>query len=131
MPQFNEYFLNKIAKLPPDISALVDKYPHEIMNVIYAWDDEPFPDNYIPETMDIYYGMSETVNVSVVNGVLRKYNVPKFNTNPPSVTVWFDGSIVYIEIEGKEVLNKLGGASLPQVTIDTSTFIDMLTGVKS
>ncbi|MEA5566643.1 hypothetical protein [Anabaena sp. UHCC 0399] len=131
MRQFNEYFLNEIAKLPPDIAALAHKYPREMMSVIYAWDEEPFPEGYIPHNIEIYYALPGEVNVRIVDGVLRKYNVPEFEGNPHYVSVFLDGDVAYIEIEGQEVLNKLGGATLPQVTIDPSTLIEMLTGSKS
>jgi hypothetical protein len=117
--------------LSPDIAALVDKYPREMMNVIYAWEERPFPEGYIPKRIDIYYALPGEVNVRILDGVLTKYNVPEFEGNPHYVSVFFDEKIAYIEIEGQEVLNKLGGATLPKVTIDPSTLIEMLTGSKS
>ncbi|MCF2151948.1 hypothetical protein IQ276_037195 [Desmonostoc muscorum LEGE 12446] len=124
---FSEYDLREIAKLPSDISALANKYPCEIINVADAWNDDPFPDGYIPRIFEIYYGTSENANVYIVDGVLQEYNVPEFEGNAPSVSVLFDGNFAYIEIEGREILNKLGGAVLPSVTINPSTLVQMLT----
>ncbi|MBD2615953.1 hypothetical protein H6G94_32705 [Nostoc punctiforme FACHB-252] len=124
---FSKYDLRQIAKLPSDISALAEKYPCEIINVADAIDDDPFPDGYIPHIFEIYYGTSDNANIYIVDGVLQDYNVPEFDGNTPSVSILFDGNFAYIEVEGKELLNKLGGAVLPHVTINPSTLIEILT----
>jgi hypothetical protein len=124
---FSEYDLREIAKLPAEIAVLAEKYPCEIINIADAWNEEPFPDGYIPHIFEIYYGTSDDANVYIVDGVLQDYNVPAKGGNTPSVSILFDGNFAYIEIEGREVLNKLGGAVLPHVTINPSTLINMLT----
>lgn len=123
---FSEYDLREIAKLPSDIAVLANKYPCEIINIADAWNDDPFPDGYIPRIFEIYYGTSDDANVYIVDGVLQDYNVPEKDGHTSSVSILFDGNFAYIEIEGREILNKLGGAVLPHVTIDPSTLVNML-----
>ncbi|RUR72658.1 hypothetical protein DSM107007_56720 [Nostoc sp. PCC 7120 = FACHB-418] len=56
MNKFSDYELSLLAKLPLDIAALANEHRIDIMNAAECWDEPPFPDNYIPEMIEIYYG---------------------------------------------------------------------------
>ncbi|MBD2651184.1 hypothetical protein [Nostoc foliaceum] len=123
---FSDYDRKQLAKLPPDIAALADKYPSEILNTADSWDNLPFDANYFPECLEVYSGDADDANIFVLNGVLKDY-VPSYaEKNTSSITVMIDGEFAYIEVEGRQVLNKLGGIVLPEVAINPELLIQSI-----
>lgn len=110
-----EYEHKIISKLPSEIASLADKYPIQVMNVANSWEIQPLPENYIPHYISVFCGDSEESSIFFLDGELVDYtpvNVERKNT---SLSVRIDGNFVYIEIEGQEILNKLGGVVLPEM----------------
>lgn len=124
--QLNDYDRQEIAKLPPDIAALADKYPCEIVNVVDSWDDEPFPDNYIPQYVEIYSDAGEQTSLCILDGVLTDYVPALLSINTSTVQVIIDGKFTYIEIEGRVIINHLGGVVLPELAINPSELLQVL-----
>ncbi|MHC5746496.1 MAG: hypothetical protein ACYTXT_32300 [Nostoc sp.] len=122
----SDYDRKQIAKLPPDIAALADKYPSEILNTADSWDNLPFDVNYFPECLEVYSGDADDANIFVLNGVLKDYVPVPAEKNTSSITVMIDGEFAYIEIEGRQVLNKLGGIVLPEVAINPDVLIQSI-----
>lgn len=113
------------AKFPPDIAVLAQKYPCEIYNALDALDSEPLPHNYIPKAIDVYNDVDDEPVFQVWEGELERY-VPSERKNAAAIQVGSDGNWVYIEIEGKVILNKLGGVILPEVNITESLVLELL-----
>ncbi|MBD2531904.1 hypothetical protein H6G97_20875 [Nostoc flagelliforme FACHB-838] len=124
MSQFSAYELEQLAKLPSEIAALANKYRVDIVNAGEFWDQPPFPDNYIPELVEIYYGYTDSPDVFIRNGVLEDYRVRNLDDNTPSVAVQIDDQWAYIQIEGREILNRLGGVVLPDVIVKPSLLLN-------
>jgi hypothetical protein len=122
--QLSDYELEKIAKLPPEIAALAKNYPSDIFNAAEFWNEPPFPDNYIPELVEIYYGDTDSPDVFIMNGKLEDYRVHNIDDNAQSIAVQIDDQWAYIQIEGKEILNRLGGVVLPDVIVDPSMLLN-------
>lgn len=122
----NDYDRQEIAKLPPDIAALADKYPCEIVNVVDGWDDEPFPLNYVPQYVEIYSDAGAKASLCILNGVLTDYTPANPEINTSTVQVIIDGKFAYVEIEGRVIINHLGGAILPEIAVNPSELLQVL-----
>jgi hypothetical protein len=122
----NDYDRQEIAKLPPDIAALADKYPCEIVNVVDGWDDEPFPDNYVPQYVEIYSDAGEEASLCILDGVLTDYTPANPEINTSTVQVIIDGKFAYVEIEGRVIINHLGGVILPEIAVNPSSLLQVL-----
>ncbi|WP_414541659.1 hypothetical protein [Nostoc sp. CCY0012] len=126
-----QHYQDECAKLPSDIATFANKYFiqyfNEFVNTIDSWHDEPLPDGYIPHSFEIYYGTSHSPHIHIVDGVLEEYTLPELEKNSPSVTLIIDSNFVYIEVEGKEILNKIGGAILPKIITNPSLLLSSLT----
>ncbi|MCC5640008.1 hypothetical protein LC593_30105 [Nostoc sp. CHAB 5844] len=115
-----------ISKLPPEIAALANKYPSDIFNAAESWNDPSFPDNYIPETIEIFCD-NESV-VFIQDGELQDYQPTIAERNSTTITVIIDSNFAYIEIEGQEILNKLGGVIFPDIFVSHSELILEIAG---
>ncbi|MBE9210536.1 hypothetical protein IQ244_29345 [Nostoc sp. LEGE 06077] len=124
-PLSDEDWQQIAAKLPSDVALLAHKYPCEIYNALDAWDDEPLPNNYIPQAIDVYNDVDDEAVFQVWEGKLERY-VPSERKNAAAIQVGIDGNWVYIEIEGKVILDKLGGVILPLVNVTESSVIELL-----
>jgi hypothetical protein len=113
------------AKFPPDIAVLAHNYPCEIYNALEALDNEPLPNNYIPQAIDVYNDVDEEAIFQVWEGKLERY-VPTERKNAAAIQVGIDGNWVYIEIEGRVILDKLGGVILPFVNVTESLVLELL-----
>ncbi|GAX39001.1 hypothetical protein [Nodularia sp. NIES-3585] len=129
MTNFSAYDLKQIAKLPPAIAALAEKYPSDILNAAEVWDEPPFPENHIPEIIEIYYGETEVSDVLIINGEIKDFRVRDVDDNTP-ISVLIDDQHTYLQIEGKEIMNRLGGVILPELFIDPTTLIKSVLGEK-
>jgi hypothetical protein len=122
--EFCEYDLKLIAKLPPSIQALKEKYPVSIVNAAEYWDEPPLPEGYIPGDVEVFYG--DDVNDSdllILNGNLDSFTLEEPEGEPPVMSVLIDGSWAYIQIEGQIILNRLGGVALPDVLVDPAALL--------
>jgi hypothetical protein len=118
--------LEQIAKLPPEIAALAPKYPIQLVNVADSWNNKPLPENYIPRDIEVYCGDSEEVLIYVLEGEILDFNPVEADRKSTSLSVRIDGDFVYIEIEGKEILNKLGGVILPEISFSPEEILQNL-----
>lgn len=129
MNNLSEYEWQLLSKLPLDIAALVNNYRTDIINAAEFWDEPPFPDNHVPEFIEIYYGDAESPHIFIVNGELQDYNVTNLPNNTKSISVLIDDQWAYIQIEATIILNRLGGVVLPDVLVSPSSLINSLVGV--
>lgn len=129
MNNLSEYELQLLSKLPLDIAALVNNYHTDIINAAEFWDEPPFPVNYVPEFIEIYYGDAESPHIFIVNGELQDYNVTNLPDNNKSISVLIDDQWAYVQIEGQVILNRLEGVILPDVLVSPSSLINSLVGV--
>lgn len=123
MTKFSPDELENLAKLPPEIAALADKYPVEIVNAAEFWNDPLFPDNYIPHLVEIYYGNTDGPDVFVMDGELISFHMRHLEAVTPIIAVQIDDQWAYIQIKGQEILNRLGGVVFPDVIINPTTFL--------
>ena len=115
--------IEDIRKMPDWVGELAQKYPVEIVNASEVWEREKFPRNYIPETIEIFYGNPERPQIVVFGN-----EVVTFLVTPPeikTITVFIDSYCAYVEVEGKEIVNKLGGVILPEVIVEPSRLISI------
>ncbi|NDJ26135.1 hypothetical protein GS682_32090 [Nostoc sp. B(2019)] len=123
----SDYDQQLIDRLPSHIAALIDKYFFEIMNVADSWENPCLPDNYVANEIELYTSEDlENPIISISNGVLERYAFPKEGNNCSTSTLMFDGEFVYIEVEGKEVLNKMGNVPFPEMIINPVSLINSL-----
>lgn len=115
-----------ISKLPPEIASLAERYPSEILNTADSWDEEPFPKGYIPKSIEVYCGDEEVV--FILDGLLDFYQPINISRNSTTLTVMIDSNFAYIEIEGKEILNKIGGVVLPDIVNYPSEVLTEIAG---
>lgn len=124
----SEYELKQIAELPPDIAALAEKYPSDIANVAEYWNEPPFPENYLPKTIEIYYGDTDSPSIFIMDGKLEDYET-RLQENTSTIGVFIDAQCAYIQIDNREIFNRLGGVILPDIVVDPSKLIQsLLTG---
>lgn len=120
-------YQKEFIKLFPHLSGFASKYfvkhYNEFINAVDSWDDEALPDGYIPQNVEVYYCKSHSPHIYVVDGVLQDYNSPELEDNNSSITLIIDSSFAYIQVEEKEILNKLGGAILPEIIMNPSTML--------
>jgi len=131
MNKFSDYELSLLAKLPLDIAALANEHRIDIMNAAECWDEPPFPYNYIPEMIEIYYGNTPSPHVFIVNGELEDYRLDDLDLNTKSIAVQIDDQWAYIQIEGQEILNRLGGVILPDVVIEPTALLNSVLQVEN
>jgi len=112
-----EYERNKIAKLPAKIAELADRYLIQVLNVADSWDKKPLPENYTPHYVSVYCGDNEDSSMLVLDGELIDFTPVEAERKSTSLSIKIDGTFVYIEIEGQEILNKLGGVVLPEINL--------------
>lgn len=129
MTNLSEYELQLLSNLPLDIVALVNNYHTEIINAADFWDEPPFPDNHVPEIIEIYYSDAESPHIFIVNGELKDYKVTNLLDNTKSISVLIDDQWAYIQIEENVILNRLEGVVLPDVLVSPSTLINSLVGI--
>lgn len=129
MNNLSEYELQLLTKLPLDIVALVNNYRTDVINAAEFWNEPPFPESHIPEFIEIYYGDAESPHIFIMNGEIKDYKVSNLPDNTKSISVLIDDQWAYIQIEGQEILNRLGGVVLPDVLVSPSTLINSLVGV--
>ncbi|MBD2438854.1 hypothetical protein [Nostoc sp. FACHB-110] len=129
MSEFSDYELQLLSKLPLDIALLANNYRIDILNAAEFWDEPPFPENYVPELVEIYYEDAESPHVFIRNGKLEDYTLIASETNAKSIAVQIDHQWAYIQIEGQEILNRLGGVVLPEVIVDLPTLTNSALGV--
>lgn len=131
MSNFSNYELKALSKLPLDIAALANNDVNRvsIINAADYWDEPPFPENYIPEFIEIYYEDADSPHIFIVNGQLKDYNVANLPDTTNTLSVLIDDQWAYIQIEGNVILNRLGGVVLPDVLVSPSSLINSLVGV--
>lgn len=121
----SDYERQIISKLPPDIAALADKYPSDIFNAAEYYECPPFPDGYIPHSIEIYYQEdADNSNVFIVDGILKDYKIDNLDEKSQFIGVQIDDEWGYIQIEGKEILNRLGSVILPDVILQPTVLIN-------
>ncbi|MBD2596049.1 hypothetical protein H6G74_17200 [Nostoc spongiaeforme FACHB-130] len=132
MIEFSDYELKALSKLPFDIAVLANNelYRNSLMNAADYWDEPPFPENHIPEFIEVYYGDADSPHIFIVNGELQDYDVANLPDTSKTISVLVDDQWTYIEIEGKVILNRLGGAILPDILVSPSSLVDSLIGVR-
>lgn len=105
------------SKLPPQFAALKDKYPLTIANVAEFWELPPYPTGYVPEFIDIYYDDEDTLQaaISIKNGKLAYIELEDPVTDPALIYLTIEDDPAYVQIEGRVIFNRLGGAVLPDI----------------
>ncbi len=113
------------AKFPPDVIALCSKYPIDILNASDSFDNPPLQHNYIPKLIEIYYEQTLSPQVFIMDGILEDYHLllSERQKDYNSISVMIDHDWAYIEVEGKILLNRLGGVILPDVIIEPAKLI--------
>ncbi len=106
--------------LPPQFAALKDKYPQTISNLAEYWSLPPYPPGYIPEDIDIYYEDDNFIDsaIAIENGHLKSVLLEDSATDPSLIYMAIENDPAYVQIEGKVIFNRLGGAVLPPVAIN-------------
>jgi hypothetical protein len=126
--EYLQRYQKEFVALFPGLSSFADQYFvkhfNEFKNAVDYWDDEPFPEGYTPFNIEIYYCKSHSPHIYIVEGILQNYDLPKMEENNPSITLFIDSNLAYIQIEGKEILNKIGGAILPETIMNPSTTLN-------
>lgn len=121
-----EYDRQQIANLPLEIASLADKYPCEIVNVVESWDDLPFPANYTPQYIEVYANAGDVPNLCVLEGNLTDY-LPIETDNAKTIQVIIDGKFAYIEVEGKVLIDNIGGVIFPVIATNPAELMQILT----
>ena len=120
MSNFMELIPEDIAliesNLPPEIAILKDEFPGFIYDVAEYLNIPPYPDNYVPEMVDIYYAEGQDgPSVSIENGVITHYEVVRKATSRDTILVEIDDCVAFVQIRNKVLLDRRGGAILPEI----------------
>ncbi|NBD15519.1 MAG: hypothetical protein GVY04_05040 [Cyanobacteria bacterium] len=116
--EFSEKELADInEKLPPQYAALKDKYPVSIANAADDWDTPPYPEGYVPQSIDIYYQEHDALGpgLTIEDGKIGSIQFNNWVNDSDVIGVEIDSSWAYIQVEGRVILNRIGGAVLPNV----------------
>jgi len=114
-------------KLPPQFAALKDQYPVSISNAAEDWDTPPYREGYVPYDIDIYYrDYADGPDVSVINGQLQFIYLDHWVDDPDVIAMEIDGHWAYIQLQGRVILNRLGGAILPKVLVDSEEWLRII-----
>lgn len=114
--------------LPPQFALLKDKYPLSIYNVANHWNFRPFPEGYVPEFIDIYYKDEDILqaDISIKSGKLVYVELEDTVTDPSLIYMTIEDEPAYVQIEGKVIFNRLGGAVLPDVAINLDMMLQSI-----
>lgn len=106
-------------KLPPDYAHLRDEFPSFVYGAARSVDIPPYPENYVPESVDIYYAEGQDgPSVSIDDGVLTHYEVVVNPTSRDTLFVEIDDDVAFVQIRNKILLDRRGGAILPQILME-------------
>lgn len=122
------------TKLPPQFAVLKDKYPQTIANLARYWELPPYPINYVPECIDIYYEDDNFIDsaIAIENGNLTCVQLEDPVIDPTLIYMAIENDPAYVQIEGKVIFNRLGGAVLPSVAIKLEVMLhSILNGVST
>ena len=118
--EFALYELQQIALLPLDIQALKDKYPVDIANVAEYYFEPPLELGYKPTVVEFFYDDASEPEMMILDGKLDCLEPRKPNPNYPLTAMMVDGHWVYMEIEGRVLLDRRGGMIMPENEINES-----------
>lgn len=122
------------SKLPPQFAALKDKYPQTIANVADFWDLPPYPTGYVPQFIDIYYEDDNYLKpaVAIENGKVTYVELEDPATDPTLIYMAIEDDPAYVQIEGRVIFNRLGGAFMPDVAINPEALLrSILNGISA
>ncbi len=112
------------SKLPPQYAALKDKYPICLDNAALAWDLPPYPSGYVPKSIDVYYDENaHGPAMCIEDGHLTYMEIEDPATAPTTIMMDIDDETAYVQIEGRVILNRIGGAVLPDVATNPETLL--------
>ncbi len=103
--------------LPPQFARLRDKYPLTIYNISEVWDLPSHPAGYVPQFIDIYYEdcSGRQPAIKIKDGKLTYVELSDPVTDPTLIYLTIEDDPAYVQIEGRVILNRLGGTVLPDV----------------
>jgi hypothetical protein len=110
--------LEEIAKLPPEIQALKDKYPLYVANIAEFYFEPPLEIGYEPNDIDFFYDDASEPEMFILGGFLESLEPRKPNPDHSVTAIRVDGEWVYIEIEGRVLLDRRGGMIMPDLKVD-------------
>lgn len=103
-------------KLPPQFITLKDDYPVAILNIAMVWGNPPYPQGFVPHSVDIYYGEDAVeAGLSVVQGKIVTLSLPNDFAQANVIEMQIDGDTAYVQINGTVLLNRIGGTVLPEI----------------
>ena len=117
--------LKEIAeKLPPQFAALKELYPITIAAVARDWDKPPYPEGYLPKSVEVYYNEeARGPALCIDNNQLTYVELEEPVTDPNLVILDIDDDTAYVQIQGRVILNRIGGAVLPDVAVNPETWL--------
>lgn len=111
-------------KLPPQFASLKDKYPSTIYNAAEAWNLSPYPEGYVPKTIEVYYeDETNKPAMFIDNGLLTYIEIEDPVADPTMIMMEIDAHPAYIQIKGRIILNRIGGAVLPAVAVSAEALL--------
>ncbi|NBD15518.1 MAG: hypothetical protein GVY04_05035 [Cyanobacteria bacterium] len=106
-------------KLPPSFLGFKDQYPVSLTNAVDEWDTPPYPEGYIPHSVDVYFQEDALgPDLIIEAGKLKSLNFDAWADSPDVIVVEIDDQFAYIQLEGRVILDRLGGVVLPDVFVD-------------
>lgn len=110
-----EYQLSKIYELPIEVQKIKDRYPLAVYNAADAWKIPALPDSYHPKFINIYCGDNYRGPYLCLKDDVLIYSDLNILLNSAVFHIRIDFSWAYIQVEGKPILNRLGGVILPRI----------------
>ncbi len=123
---FSQKELRQISQLPKDIAALANEHKIDVLNAAEFWGEPDFPDGYIPESIEIYYGDKNEPSIFILHSKLYTYDISEIDNASKKISVLIDSQWAYIKVMNKILLNRLGGVILPQLMVDPSLLIESI-----
>lgn len=116
-------------KLPPQFAALRDRYPITIAAIARDWDLPPYPEGYVPQFIEIYYSEANAAYcpaICVDSGELRYLKLEDPVVDPSLVILDIDDETAYVQVEGRIIFNRLGGAILPDLALSPEKLLQSI-----
>lgn len=118
----------EIRDLPPAIMRYYERYPCTVRQIGSIWGEPDFPKGYVPEDIDIYYGdySSRGASICIADGRITHVNL-EANWQSPVVKALVEDELVYVEIAGRVLLDRLNGMKLPAVVTNPAELLQIVT----
>lgn len=120
-----------VDAIPAEIHEKISGFSeHFKLQVGFAWDlrNDPLPENYIPESVDVFVDGSEDPCLFVYQRQLKLMNKEFFaERHKTTVVISIEDTPRYVQVHGELIVDALGDCVLPDVLVSPEAQLSCLT----